>query len=474
MSATVESRSFDPPVDPPAIMPSVYGPTLPVHRARDLPGIVSLPVRELFPDIPPALYGGGPDVTAVREAAEGALDGVDMSMIQPGHSVNVLCSEHGFGILGGHAYAEMLGTIRDVIVERTGATEVRLIVVAWLGRKEPEEFVEYYGLGARFDGKTRGAAPLDHGIEIQTALGPLYGLRKVYDADWIVHTHYDDPREVYFHRAIDRITKPFGMSYARMETRSIFHLVMGPRTGNFIGRAIADSPFVQSKLALSVSMLSSPDGIRGVDADNDLDRLGARVTANMLAGYGKMLTLLRMVDEVIPVIDGGKWPYYNHAGGMIFGQLLYAGKDWFDLDEPDGTAAIERVLYTGLTKSMRAAVLNHGLIGLTISTVPFLCPVFVANPAMAEAMRRDFSNSTFMDHAVEAPDLFTAVEMARERGDSDNVLCFDGTYGSMNLSPSMAQHLLDRAPAAAAEIDGGLLDRWMRQRGLDPALMDRP
>ena len=290
----------------------------------------------------------------------------------------------------------------------------------------------------------------------------------------VIGIFYDDPREVYFHRAIDRITKPFGMSYARMETRSIFHLVMGPRTGNFIGRAIADSPFVRNKLALSVSMLSSPDGIRGVDADNDLDRLGARVTANMLAGYGKMLTLLRAVDEVIPVIDGGKWPYYNHAGGMIFGQLLYAGKDWFDLDEPDGTAAIERVLYTGLTRSMRAAVLNHGLIGLTISTVPFLCPVFVANPAMAEAMRRDFSNSTFMDHAVETPDLFTAVEMARERGGTDNVLCFDGTYGSMNLSPSMAQHLLDRAPAAAAEIDGGLLHRWMRQRGLDPALMDQP
>ena len=211
-----------------------------------------------------------------------------------------------------------------------------------------------------------------------------------------------------------------------------------------------------------------------MDADNELDRLGERVTANILGSYGKMLTLLRKVDEVIPVIDGGKWPYYNHAGGMIFGQLLYGGKDWFDLDQPDGTALVERAMFSGLTKSMRAVVLNHGLIGLTISTVPFLCPVVVANPFMAEAMRRDFANSTFMDHAVEAPDLFSAVEIARERGDSDNLLCFDGTYGSMNLSPSMAEHLLERAPAAAAEIDGGLLDRWMRQRGLDPALGARP
>lgn len=474
MTMSMSSATFGAPIDPPAIMASVYGPTLPVHRARDIPGMVSLPVRDLFPDIPAALYSGGLDVDSVRQAAEQALIGIDMSMIRSNHSVNVLCSEHGFGILGGHAYAEVLATIRDIIMERTGASEVRLVVVAWLGDKEPEEIVTYYGLGERFDGKTRGAAPLDHGIEIATVLGPLYGLRKVYDADWIVHTHYDDPREVYFHRAIDRITKPFGMSYARMETRSIFHLVMGPRTGNFIGRAIADSEFVRSKLAFSVSLLSSPDGICGVDADNELDQLGARVTANILSSYGKMLALLRTVDEVIPIIDGGKWPYYNHAGGMIFGQLLYAGKDWFDLDQADGTAAIERVLYSGLTRSMRALVLNHGLIGLTISTVPFLCPVVVANPPMAEAMRRDFSNSTFMDHAAEAPDLFTAVDMACERGNSNNLLCFDGTYGSMNLSPSMAEHLLERAPRAAAEIDGGLLDRWLRQRGLDPTQNVRP
>ena len=222
---------------------------------RDIPGMVSLPVRDLFPDIPPAVYSGGSDVAPMRQAAERALADIDLSMIHPGHSVNVICSEHGFGMLGGHAYAEMLGTIRDVIVERTGAVEVRLVVVAWLGAKEPDEIVSFFGLDLRYGGKIRGATPLDHGIEIQTALGPLYGLRKVYDADWIVHAHYDDPREVYLHRAIDRITKPFGMSYARMETRSIFHLVMGPRTGNFIGRAIADSAFVRSKLAFSVALL---------------------------------------------------------------------------------------------------------------------------------------------------------------------------------------------------------------------------
>lgn len=462
--------TFDPVIQPPNLVPSIYGPSLPIHRAKDFPGMVSLAVRDLFPDTAPAVYRGGEDASAVRDAAERVLAGVDMSMIRPGQSVNVLCSEHGFGILGGWAYAEMLTAIRDVVVDRTGADEVRLVVVAWLGAKEPAELIEFFGLDQRFHGKTRGAAPLDHGIQIDTALGPLFGLRKVYDADWIIHTHYDDPREVYLHRAIDRFTKPFGMSYARMETRSIFHLVMGPRTGNFIGRAIADSEFVRGKLAFSVALLSSPDGVSNVDADNDLDQLGIRATTNMLSNYGKMLTLLRHIEEVIPIVDGSKWPYYNHAGGMIFGQLIYSGRDWFDLDQPDGSASVDRVMFQGMGRNMKAAVLNHGLIGLTISSLPFLCPVFVANPNMAEAMRRDFSNSDFMDRATEAPDLFTAIGMAMERGGTDKLLCFDGTYGSMNLSPSMAEHLLAKAPAAAAEIDSGLLDRWLRQRGIDPSV----
>jgi hypothetical protein len=465
--STMTAIDFDPPIDPPVLIPSVYGPDLPLDRAKDLPGMVSLPVRRLFPDIPAAAYRGGPDASAIRASADRVLAGIDMSMIRPEHSVNVVCSEHGFGMLGGLPYTEMLSAIREAIIERTGAT-VWLIVVAWLGRKEPEELITFFELDRRFDGNVRGATPLDHGIEIQTVMGPLFGLRKVYDADWIVHTHYDDPREVYAHRAIDRITKPFGMSYARMETRSIFHMTMGPRTGNFIGRAIADSEFVRSKLAFSAVLVSSPDGIRGVDADNDLDSLGRRVTANMLSSYGKMMTLLLAIEEVIPIIDGTKWPYYNHAGGMIFGQLFYGGRDWFDLDVPDNSAAIERVIYLGMSKSIRSIVLNHGLTGLTTATMPMLFPTVVANPKMAEALRRDFSNAEFMNRAEEAPDLFTAVERAKALGNSDRLLCFDGTYGSMNLSVSMAEHLLEKAPECAALVDNDLLPRWLKQRGIDP------
>jgi hypothetical protein len=182
-----------------------------------------------------------------------------------------------------------------------------------------------------------------------------------------------------------------------------------------------------------------------------------------------MLTLLRAIEDVIPIVDGTKWPYYNHAGGMIFGQLFYGARDRFDLEVPDGSAAIERVIFLGMSKSIRAVVINHALIGLTIKTTPMLYPVVVANPTMAETFRRDFSNADFMDHAEEAPDLFAAVERAKERGGTDKLLCFDGTSGAMNLSPSMAEHLLALAPECSWQVDEDLLPRWLKQRGIDPA-----
>ena len=460
--------SIHPPVEPPEVMPTAYGPAPQTARGRDIPGLVSLPVHELFPDIPRAIYHGAADTDPVRTAAIRALSSVDMSMIKPTDTVNVLCSEHGFGMLGGHAYAQMLETIKDEIERRTGCRKVRLVVIAWLGAKEPGELIEYYELDRRFDGKVRGATPMDQGIPIETAMGTLYGLRKVYDGDWIVHAHYDDPREIYVHRAIDRITKPFGMSYARMETRSLFHITMGPRSGNFIGRAIADSKFVRSKLAFSTTLVTSPDGVLAVDADNDLDAIGTRMTANILSSYGKMLTLFRRITDCVAVIDGGKWPYYVHAGGMIFGHLFYNGVDWFDLDRDDEGKPVERAIAVGLSKSIKAVVLNQALIGLNFTSITVLYPTIIANEQMAAMMRHDFSNPSFMDRADVAANLFEAVETAVERGGTDKIIVFDGSYGSLNVSPTMAEHLLELAPACAREVDDELLPKWLKQRGIDP------
>jgi hypothetical protein len=470
VTIVVDSTTFNPPVEPPPIVPSEYGPPVRPLRGKDVPGMVSLPVRQLFPDIDPAIVRHGDDRAAMRRATLNALARVDMDMIKPNHRVNVICSEHGFGMDGGFAYADMLQAIRDEIVERTGCQNVKLVVIAWHGRKEPQELIDFFRLDERYAGKVTGANPLDAGVEIDTVLGPLYGLRAVYSADWIIHTHYDDPREVYAHRGIDRITKPFGMSYARMETRSIFHLQMGPRSGNLIGRAVADSEFVRSKLAFSAVMTTSPDGVTGVDADNDLDILGARTTTGMLRSYGKMLALFRTIDDVIPIIDGAKWPYYIHAGGMIFGQLFFNGRDWWDLDEPDDTADIEHLIGGNVALGIKALVLNHALIGLTVLSLPMVYPTVIADQAMAEIMARDFANPGFLDYAEVASDLFHAVDLARERAEgSNNLMCFDGTYGAINLSPSMGEQLLTNAPECSRLVDDELLPKYLKQRGLDPS-----
>jgi hypothetical protein len=96
------------PIQPIAAKPSIYGidPSLVKTRAAELPGMVSVKLSELFPDLPPVIYPGGPDALEdVRKAAEESLMGVDMSMIKPGDSVNVLGSHHGFTLFGGYPYA---------------------------------------------------------------------------------------------------------------------------------------------------------------------------------------------------------------------------------------------------------------------------------------------------------------------------------------------------------------------------------
>jgi hypothetical protein len=218
--------------------------------------------------------------------------------------------------------------------------------------------------------------------------------------------------------------------------------------------------------------MTAPDGITGVDADNDLDQLGARTTVHMLRSYGKMLALLRTIDDCIPIIDGAKWPYYIHAGGMIFGQLFFNGLDWWDLDHVDDTASIEKLIGGTVSLGIRSLVLNQALIGLTVLSLPMVYPTIIANKDMAEAMARDFANPSFLDLAEVADNLFDAVEMARERADgSNNLICFDGSYGAINLTPSMGEQLLANAPECSRLVDEELLPKYLKQRGLDPVAL---
>lgn len=441
-------------ITPTELVPSTMGPDLPPQRAADLEGIVSMPVRELFDDITPEIYLPGNELDRIRRATEDALANVDMSMIKPDQKVNLLCSEHGLALMGGEPYAEMVKTIRDVVVARTGNNKVKLVFCVGDGLAEARQMIPQYGFDKDFD-RITSTHPLDKGVAIETRIGTLYGLKKVYDADWIIHTCYSDPREVWFHRGINRILKTFTMAYARYETRSAYHMNFSSRSSNVIPRAIFDSDFVQDRFAFVCCLETSPAGVTGIIADNDLYRVNRIMTKDTLVSYGKLTRLFAEIDNCVAVLDGMRWPWYIHGGGLVAGTLYKSPFDYFDLDE-SGPAPDKG----HFNPALKAIVVNYAWRNTFFALIHSF-PMFVAGQQVAEGLPRAMSKyGTICDN------LSSALEAACEKADSDKVIVFDGSYGSINLSPAMAQFFKEKAPEISRRVDEEYLPKWLAQRGL--------
>lgn len=476
---------YEPAIRPRPPMPSVYQ-SPPREPAAAHPGFVSLAVSTLFPEIAENIYCYGEDYSVIRRSTYQALESVDMGMIKPGHRVHLLASEHGFSILGGMPYREMLGAIRDVIRERTGCEDIHLGVAAYRGFRESQEVIEAFRLDELFDGKLFEFGPYDQGVAIETEVGTLYGVKKAYDADWFVHSYYDDPREMYFHRFLGRSFKAFIMSYARLESRSAYHFSYKNRSCNFLPVAIYRSPFIQERYAFSCFMRMSPAGILAIDADNDLFALDRRVTRGHLERYGKMQQLFESIEECIAVIDGGRWGYYVHAGGVTFGVLMFSncpGHSIFDLDSPSALAMIDEVpfeqranlatgmLSEGINPSLKVVVINQQWAGIPFLNL-FSKPIFVVGRDQLEYLKQDRANPLFKELGnigliKAASDFETAMKRAKRAARTDKVLIFDGSFGHLNLSPSLADELVKKAPAVRVKVEEDLLPLWLSQRGLD-------
>lgn len=462
---------------------SQYGvaPDLVTKRAAEYPEMTSLMLSDLFADTPKLLYPSSAGLDAVRDATRKALARVDMSKIKPEHSVNICASHHGFTMLGGHPYAEMLKTLRDVIAERTGCEDIRLRAGVGLRFRETEEYIKAFGLDVHFGPrKARGVAPIDEGIAIETEIGTLYGIKAIYDANWVVHAHNSDVREVHFHRQVDRAVKPFGMSYARIETRSTYHQNLGPRGANFTARCIFASPFVQSKFAFASFLDMSPAGVVSVDADNDLFALNDRMTLKGCQYYGKMMTLLGEIDECIAVLDFPCPVPYVFAAGVIYANFVGANTDLFDLE---GTALPAYTWYSEafygkngplidqlspINPAIKMCIHNYAWGGYPSAFFAEHIPTVVVGQAQAEVMNRDSQNIAYMDHSVVAENLDTAMRFAYTTAKTDKVIIFDGAVGGINVSKSLADLLVARAPTINEKVDRILLPKWLRQRGIDP------
>jgi hypothetical protein len=456
---------------------SRYAPKTDVHCA-DLPGMVSLSVVELFPSIRPGfLQKEG--IAEVRRATEKALADADMTMIKPGDSVNILSAEHGYYLLGGDHYCEMVKTIRDVVREKTGCSDIRLRVAGGMHTKEADDIIDHFDLRIAFDGKVAGTHAFDRGIPIETEIGTLYGLARIYDADWVIHASHDEQRDLYFYRMIDRVLKAFVMSYARYEVRSLFHSNFGSRSANFIQRSIFNSDFVQKRFVLGCFLRMTPAGITGVDADKDLDRLGRKISVDLMRDYGKVLKLFSEIDECVVVLDGPRWAHYLHAGGVVFGCFENSIYDAYDLSNHASIGYFDLLskIATGDEASMqnimlahpgiKAAVVNQSMPGIPWSDIAIMRPTFVANASQASSLRRDPANASFMDIAEETSTLEEALERACEAAGTDKVIAFDDSFGYITCSPSMSELLKKLAPEVSRKVDTEYLPKWLSQRGLD-------
>ncbi len=458
-------------------------PELLACRASQLPGIVGVPIEELFPDAQPPV---STDSTAAvrklaRKLTEQAFAQVDLSKIQPGDSVNILTSHHGFSIYGGEAYAEMVRTIRDIVSARCHTENISLKAGVGLRFRETEEYIQRFHLDEYFHGRAAGTAPVDPGVPIETELGTLYGIAAAYNAKWIIHVHNNDVRELHYHRQLGRLFKPFAMSYATIETRSSFHQSMGPRSANLIARAIFESDFVQQKFVCSCMLQVGPAGIMGIDADNDLRSQDKRFAANNLNWYGKILTLLSRIEDAVLIIDyPGPIPYTT-TGGILFGNFLNANCDEFDLDVdyPPFTRYTD-MLYPGdqpvcgrekvrpPNPAIRSLIINYCSKGYPGTFFAQQLPTMVVGP-QADVFRGCEQNKLFMDYALEVPSLQKAVAFAQKTTGSRNILIFDGAAGGLNMSAELRETLLRLAPQVSKEVDTVLMPKWLRQRGIDPA-----
>ena len=460
-----------PSVKPPEVMESFYGPKR-KERAVNLLDVVSVEVSDLFPDIAERTYRTGDDISAVRKSADEALSSVDMSMIKPTDSVKMLSSEHGYSVMGGEPYVTMLESVKDNIRERTGCTDIRLGVGAYKGFRESDEFVAYYNLKERFDGKVFTYGPWDKDVAIETDIGTVYGVKKAFDTDWFVHCYYDDPREIYYHRQIQRAFKPFGMSYVRFETRSIYHMNFANRSCNFLPMAVFNSPFIQERYSFSCVMRHSPAGILSIDADRDLAALDKRVTISHLRKYGKMMRLFHAVDEAVAVLDGGRWGFYLHAGGTIFGVFMHAHDDLFDLKTAKVLGGFKKnekgeVVPMLIHPACKVIVMNQAWPGINYLGLEET-PIIIVGDDHAALWKADHCNPYITEVCQTAPDLHKAMEMAHDITKTDKIIIFDGSFGHINCSRAMADYFMEKAPEVNREVEEELLPMWLRQRGIDP------
>ncbi|WP_156767156.1 hypothetical protein [Mycobacterium sp. E796] len=442
------------------------------QRAANLPGIVTLPVRNLDPTLRKVMWAldkrwGATDLDAVREKTRTRLQGMNLDKISAGETVNLLANPHGFSLCG-DAYVAMLEETQKYVVDKTRG-RVRLRIAESMGHIENPDWVKIFDLDDRF-GPVKEIPQIDRGVEIDTRIGKFWLCRPLFAADHFIHTHVTEMREGYLHRMVDRLHKPFGMGYTRIETRSAYHFGYGPRTGQIVSRAVFDSDYVQSKYVGTVVLDTTPEGVVDVDADNDLDALNQRLTIEVLRTYGPLMRLLGEIEDVVVVFDGHGCFLYSYAAGLPFDALLYAAVDFLDLDNLALLSAFTSKLPTnpGLflrsNPAIKAIVVNYMPGGVPFTSTVRNIPTFLVDGPAAEWLITDPSNAQLAEYVSLITDLPAAMARAKQAAGTDNVIVYDSLPGAFHLSEGLANRMMERAPGVVSDVHHRLLPKWLAQR----------
>ena len=173
-----------------------------------------------------------------------------------------------------------------------------------------------------------------------------------------------------------------------------------------------------------------------------------------MKSYGKLFCLLRTIEDVIMVHDFPRPVWYGHCGGVVAGIVYKSHMDNFDLD------VVPTINDTLSNPAVKAVVINHTS-GYYNATLPHYYPIF-----LADELAKFSQTDDILPFATICDGLADAMDQARKAGKTDKVMLFDGTYGHMNLSPSMGDFLLSKVPVAR-DMHEQLLPKWLKQRGID-------
>jgi len=194
--------------------------------------------------------------------------------------------------------------------------------------------------------------------------------------------------------------------------------------------------------------------------------------------YGKIMTLLGEVDECIAGLDFPCPVPYVFAAGVIYANFIGANQDLFDLDQPlppytwyteafygkNGKPLVEGIL--PVNPAIRMVVHNYAWGGYPSAFFSEHVPTVVVGQKQADLFNSDPQNLDYMKWAVVANQLDDAMHFAYKVAKTDNVIIFDGAMGGINVSESLAELLVRKAPEVSARVDAELMPRWLKQRGV--------